>query len=190
LKKQGQVGETIDGYVDAVDAKAASDEKISGLLRDENKDRRSLYQILADEINKEHPQAPAKATMETIATRNALRNIERAGGDEFLRVATDQWIRVKDFPRYQKLTKLKTQGKVGETADGLVEIVQANDRSDRTLAALVEEENFRRNAEYKALAQKEQADASVIAKRIGRQHVDSARIGEMVKDDSGAWRKK
>ena len=102
LKKRSQVGETIDGYVDAVDA---GDPAISAFLAAENKDRRDLYQLLADEINKENPKAPVKANLETIASRNALRNIEKAGPDEFLRVAKGQWIRVKDFPRYQKLTQ-------------------------------------------------------------------------------------
>lgn len=189
LKKSGKVGETIDGYVDAVDASAAGDQKISQLLSAENQDRRALYQILADEINKENPKAPVQATVETLATRNAMRNIERAGPDEFLRVADDHWIRVKDFPRFQKLTKFKTQGKVGETSAGTVEIVQAADSSDGALAALVDEENSRRSAEYKAVADKERVDVSVVARRMGERNVLNARIGDMVKDN-GTWRKK
>lgn len=190
LKRTEQVGETVDGYIDAVDAKSASDEKISRLLSEENADRRALYKLLADEINKENPKAPVKATMETIAARNALRNIERAGAEEFLRVAKAHWIRVKDFPRYQKLLKLKTQGKVGETALGLLDIVQEADRADTTLASLVSEENARRSAEYKLLADKEQVDPSAIAKRMAARNAENARIGDMIKDESGTWRKK
>ena len=155
LKNRGQIGETIDGYIDAVDSAAASDAAITKLLSAENKDRRDLYQLLADEINKENPKASVKATMETIASRNALRNIEHADQNEFLRVAKEHWIRVKDFPRFQKLTRLKTQGKVGETASGLVEVVRTADRADSSLIATVEEENARRTAEYKTLAEKE-----------------------------------
>ncbi|MBC7835830.1 MAG: DUF1318 domain-containing protein [Phycisphaerales bacterium] len=190
LQQRGQIGETIDGYVDAVDARAAGEDSIARLLSDENRDRRALYQLLADEINKENPQAPVKATLETIATRNALRNIERAGPDEFLRVGKDHWIRAKDFPRFQRLTQLKTQGRVGETAGGLVEIVKDGDRADKSLIAVVEEENSRRNTEYSALAAKERVDAADIAKRVGQRNVQNARIGDMVKDDRGAWRKR
>ena len=190
LKKKGQVGETIDGYIDAVDSAAASDAAITSLLAAENKDRRDLYQLLADEINKENPKAPVKATMETIASRNAIRNIEHAGPDEFLRVAKDHWIRVKDFTRFQKITKFKTQGKVGETSAGLVEIVQAADKADKSLAAAVEEENARRTAEYKLLAEKEKPDSASIAKRAAARNIENARIGDMIKEDSGSWRKK
>lgn len=190
LKKKGQVGETIDGYVDPVDSAAASDPAITKLIDAENKDRRDLYQLLADEINKENPKAPVKATMETIATRNALRNIEHARPDEFLRVAKDHWIRVKDFSRFQKLTKLKTQGKVGETHAGLIEIVQAADKADNSLAATVAEENARRAAEYKLLAEKEKTDSATIAQRAAARNIANARIGDMIKEDSGSWRKK
>lgn len=190
MKQRGVVGETIDGYVDAVGSGAAADQKVGALLSEENRDRRALYQLLADEINAENPRAAVRATVETVAERNALRNIERAGPDEFLRVATDQWIRAKDFPRFQKLTKLKTQGKVGETSAGLVEIVQDADRGDKSLSGVVDEENARRTAEYKALAERESADVSTITKRMARRNIDNARIGEMVKDESGTWRKK
>lgn len=190
LKRRGQVGETIDGYVGAVDAEAAGDQRTAGLLRDENGDRRVLYQLLADEINRENPQAPVKATIDTIAVRNALRNIERASPDEFLRVAKDHWIRVKDFPRFQELTKLKTQGKVGETPAGLVEIVQDADRSDGALAGLVDEENARRTAEHKARAAEERVGVPVIVERAAKRNLENARIGDMVKDERGAWRRK
>lgn len=190
LKQRGQIGETIDGYVEAVDAAPAGDQRIAALVRDENGDRRALYQILAGEINTENPDAPVQATVETIAVRNALRNIERAGPDEFLRVAKHHWIRVKDFPRFQVLTRLKTQGKVGETPAGLVEAVRDADRADKALAGVVDEENARRTAEYKALAEKEQADVQVIVQRMAKRNLENARVGDMVKDDKGAWRKK
>jgi uncharacterized protein YdbL (DUF1318 family) len=190
LKQKGRVGETLDGYVEAVDAKAPADEKTATLLADENKDRRLLYQILADEINKEHPDAKVKATVETIGARNALRNIEHAEKDEFIRVAKDHWIRVKDYPRFEKLNKLKAQGKVGETAAGTVEVVQAADRGEKTLASVVEEENAGRTAEYKALAEKEHVEVSVIVKRMAKRNFENARIGDMLKGEDGTWRKK
>lgn len=190
LKQKGRIGETIDGYVEAVDRAAPADEKVARLVSDENKDRRRLYQIVADEINTEHQGAPVKATVATIAARNAARNIERAGENEMLRVEKDHWIRARDFPRFENLNKLKARGKVGETAAGLVEIVQAADRADTTIKALVDEENASRTAEYRALAEKENVDISVIVKRMAKRTFDNARIGDRLKDENGSWRKK
>lgn len=190
LKKRGQVGETVEGYVEAVDARSAEDSKIASLVSDENKDRAALYQLLADEINTENAKAPVKATRETVAVRNAHRNIEHAGPDEFLRVEKDHWLRVKDYPRFQKVSQLKSQGKVGETSAGLLEIVKDSDKSDATLAATVEEENASRTAEFKALAEKERVEVAAIAKRLAKRNFDNARVGDMVKDEGGGWRKK
>jgi uncharacterized protein YdbL (DUF1318 family) len=190
LEQQAKVGETLEGYIALVEADATPDGRISGLVEEENHDRRQLYQVLADEINKENPNSKVKATVETIASRNALRNIERAGPEERLLVAKDHWIRIKDFPRYQRLTALKAQGRVGETADGMVEVVKPEDRSDPAVASLVRDENAARTAEYKALADREHADPSVIAKRMAKRNVDNARVGEMLRDENGSWRKK
>ncbi len=188
LKKSGTVGETVDGYVEAVDA--ASDATVANLVKAENADRRTLYQILADEINAENPKAPVKATMETVAIRNAARNVEKAGGDEYLRVGKGHWIRVKDFPRFQKVTKLKTQGKVGETPTGLLEIVKDADRSDAAVSGVVDEENKARTAEFAAVAQREGTDVSAIVRRMADRNAANARIGDMVKDSGGSWKKK
>lgn len=190
LKKTGIVGETIDGYVDAVQGAAGADGKAGGLVSEENQDRRRLYQILADEINKENPDAKVKATMETIASRNAARNIEKAGADELLRVAKDRWIRVKDYPRFQKLGALKARGRVGETGAGLVEIVKPEDRSDKAVESVVNEENAARAAEYKAMAAKERSSESAVATRMAKRNFENARIGDMLKDEGGSWRKK
>jgi len=187
LKKSGTVGETVDGYVEAV---GAADGQTADVVKAENADRRSLYQILAAEINAENPDAPVKATMETVAIRNAARNVEKAGPDEFLRVAKDHWIRIKDFPRYTKVTKLKTQGKVGETPAGLLEVVKPEDAGDKVVNGVVDEENKARTAEYAALAKKESGDVSAIAKRMAERNASNARIGDMVKGANGEWRKK
>lgn len=189
LKREGRLGETIDGYVEVVDKKAPPDEKVSKLLSDENADRRKLYQIIAGEINKEHPENKVKATVETVAVRNARRNFERAGPTEWLRVGKDQWLRAKDFPRFEKLSTLKAQGSVGETTAGLVEFVKAADRADAS-AALVEEENAARTADYKAQAAAERVEVSVIAKRAAQRNFENARVGDMLKDEGGTWRKK
>jgi uncharacterized protein YdbL (DUF1318 family) len=58
-------------------------------------------------------------------------------------VAKDHWIRARDFSRYQQIRKWKTQGRVGETAAGLIEIVKPEDR-DAALVKAAEEENAAR----------------------------------------------
>ncbi len=189
LKRRAVIGETLEGYVEAVPG-AAPDDKAAAVVRDENADRRRLYQILADEINREHPDAKVKATIETIAVRNAARNIEHARPDEFLRVAKGHWIRVRDYPRYQRLQALKAQGKVGETAAGLVEAVNPGDNPDQDLARFVSEENAARTAEYNAAARAEGIQPSAVATRTARRNFDNARAGDMLKDEGGTWRKK
>lgn len=186
LKRKGVVGETVEGYVEAVTGAAGAD-GAKKVVADENKDRRALYQILADEINKEHPDAKAKATMDLIAVRNAARNFEKAGPEEFVRVGKDHWIRAKDFPRFQKLAGLKARGVVGETAAGQLEVVKPGDAGAE---AAVKEENAARTVEYKAIAGAEKSSESAVAARMGKRNFDNARTGEMLKDEGGSWRKK
>lgn len=189
LKKTGRVGETLDGYVDFVETAGPADTGTRSLVDDENKDRRALYAILAAEINTEHPDAKVKATPETVAVRNARRNIERAGPDEFLRVSKHRWIRIRDFPRFERITKLKAQGKVGETEEGLVEAVRPDDGANSAFAKDIQDENAARTAEYRAIAQKDRAEPDAVARRMGRLNIEAARVGEMVKE-GGRWRKK
>lgn len=189
-KKKGQIGETLDGYLAAVDATSAADSTLSALIKSENDDRKVLYRLLAEEINAENPNAPLKATAETIGVRNAQRNVEKAGADEFLKVGKDHWIRIKDFSRFQKLTTYKTQGKVGETSTGMVEAVDDAAKADKVVARLIEEENKARTSSYAELAEKENVSADEIAKRMATRNTENARIGDMLKDASGAWRKK
>jgi uncharacterized protein YdbL (DUF1318 family) len=187
-KERGVIGETIEGYVAVVDDDAATQDT-RDLLENENKDRRRLYQILADEINEENPDADVKATPGLLAMRSARRAIGRAGPDEWLLVEKDHWIRMRDFPRFEELRKLKTQGKVGETGEGMVEIVKPEDQNDKDIAPLVKEENRAREEEYKALARDENVDVETIVKRMVKRNFDNARIGDYLKDENG-WRKK
>jgi uncharacterized protein YdbL (DUF1318 family) len=45
-------------------------------------------------------------------------------------------------------------------------------------------------AEYKAIAQREGSDPAAVAKRMGRRNLENALVGDMLKDDGGAWRRK
>lgn len=188
LKDKGIIGETIGGYVAIVDDNTATKDTRE-LVENENKDRRRLYEILADEINRENPDGEMKATRQLLENRSARRNIERAGPDEWLLVEKDHWIKARDFPRFAKLQELKSQGRVGETSDGMVEIVKPEDQNDREIVALVKEENKAREDEYKALAKKEKVEVSKIVERVAKRNFANARIGDYLKDENG-WRKK
>lgn len=186
-KQEGRIGETLDGYVDVVDPRSA-DEKIKNLVEQENDDRRSLYNILAEEINQD--EGKGSVTAATVAARNALRNIEKASPDEFLRVAKDHWIRIRDFSRFEALRKAKGKGLVGETSEGLVEAVKPDDLDDQRLARQIKEENDARTDEYKRQAGKENVEVSVIARRMAERNFENARVGDMLKDEAGNWRQK
>jgi uncharacterized protein YdbL (DUF1318 family) len=73
LKSQGVVGETSDGFVDFVDKK---DAQASELIEAENKDRKTLYKLIADKEG---------ITVEVVAKRAAKRNFDRAKAGEYLK---------------------------------------------------------------------------------------------------------
>jgi uncharacterized protein YdbL (DUF1318 family) len=81
-KRDGKVGETMEGMLEAVDRKYLSDEKLAGLIKDENADRKELYKIIADEEKTD----PAK-----VAERMAQRNYERAHSGEYLKDRDGKW---------------------------------------------------------------------------------------------------
>ena len=70
LKAAGTVGETSDGYLDFV--KGGSSEVVD----EENADRRTLYAMIAKDEG---------ISAETVASRNAKRNFDRAAKGEFLK---------------------------------------------------------------------------------------------------------
>lgn len=73
LKRDGIVGETSEGYVDFVQKRP---EKPAAVVDAENKDRKTLYIILAE-------QEGVDAVI--VATRSAKRNFERAKPGEYLK---------------------------------------------------------------------------------------------------------
>jgi uncharacterized protein YdbL (DUF1318 family) len=81
-KRDGKVGETMEGMVEAVDRKYLSDEKLADLIKDENADRKELYHIIANEEKTD----PAK-----VAERMAQRNYERAHSGEYLKDRDGKW---------------------------------------------------------------------------------------------------
>jgi uncharacterized protein YdbL (DUF1318 family) len=75
-KSQGKIGETSSGYLEAVKKDYLSDSALKELIDEENKDRKALYAILADEDGTD---------VSLVAKRAAKRNIERAKSGEFVK---------------------------------------------------------------------------------------------------------
>lgn len=80
LKKQGQVGETWEGYVQPVsDSPDAATKKLTD---EENADRGKLYALIAEKEN---------TTADKVASRNAARNFEKARPGEYLKGKDGKW---------------------------------------------------------------------------------------------------
>lgn len=93
LKNQGKVGETWHGYAENVKPEYAGEvarpnQTVRQFLDEENKDRLRLYTIIAEQ---------QKTTVEKVAQRNAVRNFEKAGPEEFLRQEDGSWVQKKNM---------------------------------------------------------------------------------------------
>lgn len=82
LKLAGKVGEVHTGYVEAVKPQFEAEPKVKGLVDDENRDRKELYQIIAKQTG---------TTPEAVATRNAARNFDKARPGEWLKGPDGIW---------------------------------------------------------------------------------------------------
>jgi uncharacterized protein len=80
LKSAGRIGETWQGYVEAV--RPEDRDATAGLVNAENADRRALYRLLAEEEG---------LTPEEIARNNAVRNFNKAKKGEYLKGPEGQW---------------------------------------------------------------------------------------------------
>lgn len=88
LKRQGKVGETFLGYIDAVKPEFAREDEVKRIIGAENNDRRRLYEIIAKEQD---------TTADHVGRRNAQRNFSRAGSNEWLRTEDNRWVQKKDL---------------------------------------------------------------------------------------------
>ncbi|MGH7178728.1 MAG: YdbL family protein [Tepidisphaeraceae bacterium] len=86
--------------------------------------------------------------------------------------------------RFPELARLKSDGVVGESADGFVEFVKDPDSS---AAKLVEQENSDRRELYRLIAEKEQTTSQLVAQRNGARNFQRARPGEFLKGKDGEW---
>ena len=82
----------------------------------------------------------------------------------------------------------KSQGLVGEKADGFVGIVVANPTAP--VAALVKNVNAKRAAAYAEIAKQNGTTLDAVAALAGAKLIERASSGDWVTDAAGNWRKK
>ena len=81
LKSAGQVGETSQGTLEAVNGKNL-DSSAQNLVSQENADRHERYDLIAKKEN---------TTAELVAERNGKRNFDRAAPGEYLKDKDGHW---------------------------------------------------------------------------------------------------
>jgi uncharacterized protein YdbL (DUF1318 family) len=86
------------------------------------------------------------------------------------------------------LTQPKTDGLIGEQANGYIGLVRQDVPAD--VKKLVNEVNAKRKAGYQKIAAKEGASLSEVEKVGGKTAIEKTLRGNYVRDASGAWWKK
>jgi uncharacterized protein YdbL (DUF1318 family) len=84
LKKDGKIGETKAGALEAVKPEYMKDNRVRSIVNTENADRRKLYALLAKQ---------KKTTPQVVAQRNARRNFSKAAKGEYLKQGDGNWKR-------------------------------------------------------------------------------------------------
>ncbi len=82
FKQAGKVGETTKGIVEAVKREYLEDADLKTLIEDENRDRRELYEIIAEEKGQD---------VDVVADLAARQNYKRARPGEYLKTASGEW---------------------------------------------------------------------------------------------------
>ncbi len=88
--------------------------------------------------------------------------------------------------RLPVIVTMKSQGIVGENANGYLEFVTAKRASEDVVAS----ENKDRKTVYSAIAAQQGVGIATVAKRRALQIANQAKKGEFLKNESGAWYKK
>jgi uncharacterized protein len=86
------------------------------------------------------------------------------------------------------LEAAKTQGLVGERADGYLGVVAAKPSAD--VKALASSVNAQRRAKYEEIARKNGTAVDAVAALAGEKLVQRAPAGQWVTDAAGNWRRK
>lgn len=85
-KDAGKIGETFEGYVEAVKSEYAGDSKIKDLVGEENKDRKEIYKIIAERQG---------TTVEKVSRLRGEQNFNRAKSGHYLKGSDGKWTQKK-----------------------------------------------------------------------------------------------
>jgi uncharacterized protein YdbL (DUF1318 family) len=144
------------------------------LMTEENKDRKRLYELIAED---------GKETASEVGMRNAMRNFALASPTDNLRAKVGPWVQRGD------VAVLKREGKIGETWQGYLDIVDRAADKESRLTAVVFVENSARQDGYRRLARERKTSVDVEAERAGRRNLDAAKTGEFIRDKDGSWKR-
>jgi uncharacterized protein YdbL (DUF1318 family) len=103
--------------------------------------------------------------------------------------ASKQELQSRFERRYPAILEYKSDGKVGENLDGLLEAVDRKFLSDDKLSKLIDDENADRKELYRIIADEEKTDPAKVASRMAQRNYDRARSGDYLKDRAGSWKK-
>jgi len=84
-KRDGKLGENMQGLVEAVKRDYLDDKTMAKLIDEENSDRKELYKLLA---------AEEKTTVDQVAAAAAKRNYDKAKPGEYLKQPDGTWKKV------------------------------------------------------------------------------------------------
>jgi uncharacterized protein len=88
----------------------------------------------------------------------------------------------------EEIDAAKQSGVVGEQVDGYLGLVRADASAE--VKALVDEVNTKRRSAYEEIAAKNGTSVETVARLAGAKLIERAAAGELVRDDTGQWKKK
>lgn len=92
--------------------------------------------------------------------------------------------------RLPEIIAAKKAGKIGETFDGYVDIVNPADAADAKLAPLVKAENADRLTYYQAVARTAQSSLAYVGELSAMKRFEAATTGEYLRYRDGQWKQK
>lgn len=92
--------------------------------------------------------------------------------------------------RYPEVAQLKSDGKIGETAQGYLDAVKSQYSSEPKVSQILGAENADRTDLFADIAAETKANAADVAARAGARNFQNAKPGEWLKYADGSWRQK
>jgi len=117
-----------------------------------------------------------------VSVASLLGTVARAAADDQMDKLQERFKQ-----RYEQILQLKTAGKVGETFEGFIDWVKAEDAS---AAKLVNDENADRRELYALIAAKEKTTPGLVGERNARRNFEKAQKGEYLRGKDGKWTQK